>query len=84
LSVLAAFWLPAAALLLVLLPSATAASVAWGAVRVAMGSSTGPLGASVAVLLFVALWILGLVAIAVTTAWRSAVWSIVSRDRGGG
>jgi hypothetical protein len=77
------FWVPAAALVLVLLPSAAAAAMAWGVVRVAMGSSTDPFGATLAVLIFVALWLVGLLVIAVTTAWRAAVWSVAERDRWG-
>ena len=77
---LAGFWVPAAGLALVLLPSAVAASVAWAAVRVAMSSSAGPVGPTFAVMLFVALWMVGLLLVAVTTAWRAAVWSIVERD----
>jgi len=81
--VLTGFWVPAAALALVLLPSAAAATMAWGAVRVAMGSPTDPVGPTLAVLTFVALWLVGLLVIAVTTAWRAAVWSVAEGDQWG-
>jgi len=80
LPVLVEFWVPAAVLALVILASAVAAATAWGIVRVAMGSSTDPFGSTLAVLLFVALWMIGLLLIAVTNAWRAAVWSLVERD----
>jgi hypothetical protein len=74
------FWVPAIGLALVLVPSALAAAVAWGAVRVAMGTSTNPIGPMLAVLVFVALWTVGVLLIAVTTAWRAAVWSVAARS----
>jgi hypothetical protein len=79
---LAGFWVPAGGLALIILPSAVAAAVAWGAVRVAMGDPTNPVGPTVAVLVFVAIWTAGLFLIAVTTAWRGAVWSVVARTLG--
>jgi hypothetical protein len=78
---LVGFVVPAAGLALVVLLSAVAASVAWAAVRVAMDSDTGPIGPTFAVMLFVALWLVGLLLISVTTAWRAGVWSIIERDR---
>jgi hypothetical protein len=77
---LVGFWVPALALALVLLPSALAATLAWGAVRVAMGTSSHPIGPVLAVLVFVGLWTVGLLLIAVTTAWRAAVWSVAARS----
>ncbi len=76
LSVLVRFWFPAAVLVLVLAPSTLAAAAAWGTVRVALRSSGDPVGAGVTVVLFVALWIVGLVLIGVTSAWRVTVWSV--------
>ena len=46
-----------------------------------MTTASGPFGAALSVLLFVGLWMLGLLLIAVTSAWRAAVWSVVERDR---
>jgi len=79
---LAGFWVPAAGLALLLVPSAAAAAVAWRAVRVALGSSSDPFGPLIAVLVFVAIWTGGLFLIAVTTAWRGAVWSVAARSMG--
>jgi hypothetical protein len=80
--ILAGFWVPAIGLALVLVPSALAAALAWGAVRAAMGSATNPLGPTLAVMAFVAIWMAGLFLVAVTTAWRGAVWSVVARSLG--
>ena len=74
------FLVPLAGLFLVLLPSTLAANVAWSAVRVAMRSPTDLVLGTLAVVLFVSLWIVGLLLIAVTAAWRAAVWSVAHRD----
>ena len=74
--VVAGFVLPLAGLVLVTLPSAVAANVAWSAVRAAMGSPTDLVLGTLAVLVFVSLWIVGLTLIGVTAAWRAAVWSV--------
>jgi hypothetical protein len=74
------FWVPTAGLILVLVPSAVAAATALGIVRMAMRSPADPLGATLAVLLFVSLWMAGLLLLAVTAAWRSAVWSMGHRE----
>jgi hypothetical protein len=80
LSILVEFWLPTAGLVMILLPSTVAAAAAWQLVRAAFRSQGDPFGATFAVILFVSLWLLGLVLIAVTAAWRSAVWSVAHRD----
>jgi hypothetical protein len=80
LSVLLGFWVPAATLAGVVIPSIVAGSTAWGIVRVAMRSSSDTLVTTVSVVLFVAIWMLGLVLIAVTCAWRAAVWSVADRQ----
>ncbi|MDO8483336.1 MAG: hypothetical protein Q7S35_00135 [Candidatus Limnocylindrales bacterium] len=80
LAVFIGFWVPTAALILVVVPSALAATAAWRIVRVAMRPPTDPFWATLAVLLLVALWIVGLVLIAVTAAWRAAVWSVGHRE----
>ena len=74
------FLVPTAAMVLVLLPSTVTASEAWGLVRPALRSGGDPLGATLAVVLFVALWLVGLLLLAVTAAWRSAVWSVAHRQ----
>jgi hypothetical protein len=78
--ILVSFVIPLAGLVLVLLPSTLAATVAWSAVRVAMRSPAELVVGTIAVLLFVSLWIVGLLLIAVTAAWRAAVWSVAQRD----
>lgn len=84
LTVFVSFWFPSLVLLLVLAPSALAVAVAWGMARVALRSSNDPFSASVTVVLFVALWIVGLLLIGVTCAWRAAVWSVAHGDLVGG
>lgn len=74
--VLLEFWLPTVVLVLVLLPSTIAATAAWQLVRAALGADGNPFGATIAVILFVTLWLVGLLLIAVVAAWRSAVWSV--------
>jgi hypothetical protein len=80
LGVSSGFLVPLAGLVLVLLPSTLAASVAWSAVRVAMRSPAELVVGTLAVVLFVSLWIVGLLLVAVTAAWRAAVWSLAYRD----
>jgi len=80
LGVLAGFLVPLAGLVLVLLPSTLAATVAWSAARVALRSPADLVVGTLAVVLFVSLWIAGLVLVAVTAAWRAAVWSVSYRD----
>jgi hypothetical protein len=77
--VLVAFVVPLAGLALVLVPSTLAATVAWSAVRVAMRSPAELVVGTLAVLLFVTVWIVGLILIGVTAAWRAAVWSVAYR-----
>jgi hypothetical protein len=80
LAVVVRFIVPAAGLGVILLPAAAAASVTWTATRAALTSTAGPVGATLSVVLFVALWLVGLLLIGVTSAWRAAVWSVVERD----
>lgn len=83
LTVLVDFWLPMAGLILVLLPSTVAATGAWQLVRAALRSQADPFGATFSVILFVTLWLVGLLLIAVAVAWRSAVWSVSYRGQTG-
>lgn len=76
----AGFVVPLAGLVLVVAPSTVAATVAWSVVRVAMRSPAEPVVGTLAVVVFVSLWIMGLVLVGVTAAWRAAVWSIAQRD----
>ena len=80
LGLFAGFVVPLAGLVLVVLPSTIAASIAWSAVRVAMRSPGELVFGTLAVMLFVSVWILGLLLIGVMTAWRGAVWSVAYGD----
>jgi hypothetical protein len=89
-TVLVGFWVPTAGLALVVAPFALAAMAAVRAVRAALRLTSDPSGATVAVVLFVTIWLVGLALIAVTSAWRSAVWTVAHgevwgrvRQRGG-
>lgn len=74
--VLVGFWVPAAGMALVVTPFALAATAAVRAVRAALRSTGDPSGATVAVVLFVTIWLAGLALIAVTAAWRGSVWTV--------
>lgn len=74
--VLADFWLPTVALGLALMPSAIAAASAGDVVREAMNAPNDPLELFLAVILFVSLWVVGLVLTGVICAWRAAVWTV--------
>lgn len=75
-TVLVGFWVPAAGLALVVTPFALAVTAAVRAVRAALRSTGDPSGATVAVVVFVTIWLVGLGLIAVTAAWRGAVWTV--------
>lgn len=73
---LARFWIPTFVLLAVLVPSAMAASAAWGAVAAALRDPVDAGGIVAATLIFVALWMIGLLLTGVVCAWRSAIWTV--------
>jgi hypothetical protein len=70
------FSLPTLVLGLVLAVSAMAAAAAWGTAAVALDERSDPLPILVAVVIFVGLWIGGLLAVSVVCAWRAAVWTV--------
>lgn len=74
--VLADFWVPTLALVMALAPSAIAAASAGDVVREAMNAPDDPLELFLAVVLFVSLWVVGLVLTSVVCAWRAAVWTV--------
>ncbi len=82
-STLARFWLPTLALGLVLVASALAGASAWNAVASVLGERSDPLGILVAVVLFVGLWMVGLVLASVACAWRAAAWTVAEVTREG-
>jgi hypothetical protein len=67
---------PAAALLGVLIPSALAAATGWDAVRAALTGGDGPILTVLTLIVFVGLWVGGLVLTAAMTAWRAAAWTV--------
>jgi hypothetical protein len=73
---LARFWIPTLALLAVLIPSSMAAGAAWGAVAAALRDPVDAAGIVLATLIFVALWMIGLLLTGVVCAWRSAIWTV--------
>jgi hypothetical protein len=76
--------LPLATLILVIVPTAFATGAAWGALRTALTDAAAPVLALGLVLLFVVLWLGGLVLIGLVSAWRGAVWTVlVARTFGG-
>ncbi len=66
---------PLRGLLVALVPSLLAASATWGAVRAAIGGPSAIL-LFIDILAFVALWVIGLLLVAVICAWRAAVWTV--------
>ena len=83
LSTFARFTLPTLVLVLVLAPAAMAAASAWNAVGLALGESSDQNRILVAVAVFVALWIGGLLLMGVVCAWRAAVWTVAEVTREG-
>ncbi len=75
LATVARWGVPLAVLLVVLVPSLLAASATWNAVRGAIGGPDAT-GLFIAILAFVTLWLIGLLLVAVVSAWRWAVWTV--------
>jgi hypothetical protein len=68
--------LPLLALVAVVVPSAAAAATVWEALRAALGTGAGAVLSIVVLLLFVVLWVGGLVLIGAVSAWRAAAWTV--------
>jgi hypothetical protein len=66
---------PTVALLLVLVPSVVAAAAAWSAADVVLAGPSDPLRVFASVILFVGIWLVGLLLASVACAWRAAVWT---------
>ncbi len=75
LSSLIRFWVPTAVLLLVIGPSVLAAGAGWDSVRSILGSRPEPAALVLSTVLFIGLWVVGLLLIGVVCAWRAAVWT---------
>lgn len=81
----AVLWsVPTLALLAVVLPSYAAAAASWDALRAALADGTGPLTAIVSLLVFITLWVGGLVLLAVVAGWRAATWTVEGAGTYGG
>ncbi len=80
LQTLVLFGVPAAALVLVLIPAGAAASVAWAGVRTAL--IDGDALVALALVVFVVLWAAGLALTGVVAAWRGAAWTVDAVKRG--
>ena len=78
------YLVPAIVLLVVVAPSALATGMAWTAVRVALTELDGVVFAGLAVGLLVGLWVAWLVLLGVTTAWRTAAWTVEAAGTFGG
>ena len=76
--VLGAFLVPLAGLLIVLGAAGMAASASWTAVQAAMQRPENALWATLLVVVFVSLWVVGLALVAVISAWRSATWTLLA------
>ena len=81
LQTLVLFWVPAAVMLLVLVPAGGAASVAWAGLRSAL-VDRNIFGAALMLIVFVALWAGGLALAGVVAAWRHAAWTVAAVQRG--
>lgn len=77
-TVLGGFIVPALGLMLVLAPAASAASASWTAVRAALQGPGEAFWGTLLVVLFVGLWMVGLALVAVISAWRAAVWTVLA------
>jgi len=81
LQTLVLFAVPAAVLLLVLVPAGGAASVAWTGLRSAL-IDRDVFGAAVMLVVFVVVWAAGLALAGVVAAWRHAAWTVAAVQRG--
>lgn len=74
--VIVLYAIPTVGLLAVLVPSAFAAAAGWDAVRAALTEDLGPVVTLVTLIVFIGLWIGGLVLASAMTAWRAATWTV--------
>lgn len=73
------FGLPGLALLAVLVASGATASSAWHVLQAALSFSGDPLEIGFDLLVFLVLWVGGLVVTAVVCTWRATAWTLVAR-----
>lgn len=79
-----AFIVPLAVLVGVLVPSAVASVASWDTVRATIANDAGPAAVVAWMIVFVGLWVGGLVLIGMACAWRSAVWTLETARTFGG
>ncbi len=78
------YGVPTAALILVIVPSAAAASVAWSGVRAALADPHAGLLPGLALVAFLVLWAGGLILAGAVCAWRQATWTVAAVAHGRG
>ena len=83
LSTLVRFWLPTLGLLAVLVPSVLVAGSVWSVVDAVLAGPADPMRVLASVILFVVLWVVGLLLTGVVCAWRTAVWTVADVVREG-
>jgi hypothetical protein len=71
------------ALVVVVGVSGLAASASWGALGAALSNGGAPLATTLLLVVFVALFVGGLVLLSLVCAWRSAVWTVAWPGRSG-
>jgi hypothetical protein len=77
------FWLPTAVLLAVAIPWGMAAAWAWSTVDSTLDGTPDLLRVVAVVGTFVVVWLIGLILIAIVSAWRGAVWTVAEVVREG-
>jgi hypothetical protein len=75
--------LSAAVLVIAIGITALATGTVWDGLRAALADAEISIGAGALLVLFVSLFVAGLVILGVTTAWRSALWTVVAAREGG-
>jgi hypothetical protein len=83
LAALGRFWPPTIVLALIVLAAALASSAAWTTVRTALEAGPDPLGALIATVALVAVWLAGLALIGLASAWRASVWTVAATAEAG-
>lgn len=75
---------PSLVMLVVVVPWILGARVAWGAVRGSLGERDALAAAFIVLLVFISIWLAGLLLTAVLAAWRMAVWTVDAAGTFGG
>jgi hypothetical protein len=83
LAALGRFLLPTVVLAGIVLAAAVASSTAWTTVRTTLEAGPDPVGALLATVGLVAIWLAGLALIGLASAWRAAVWTVAATVEAG-